>query len=220
MTQHLFKEIQKLKEMIVGLSTLVEERVYLAVRAVVDSDRVAAEKVINGDVDVDRTEVEVEEECLKILALHQPVAGDLRFIVAVMKLNNDLERIADLAVGVAHGSKTVMTSQNTTLKGLVSELGAKAKVMLKRSLDALVQIDAEEARRVLLLDDEIDQINRTIKGETVRAIKKDPDSTEQLLVFRTISRNMERICDHATNIAEDVIYLAEGEIVRHQKLDS
>jgi phosphate transport system protein len=217
MTRHFRHEVELLKKKLLALSSDVEERVNLALRAVLTQDQKVAQQLVDGDTEIDNQEVDVEEECLKILALHQPVAIDLRFIIAALKLNNDLERIADLAVSIANRSEAVAKLKVLPAHAEIKQLGEKVKSSVKRSLDALVEMDSGMAREVLAADDEIDALNRKLHKDLQAAIKADPEQLEGLMSLISISRNLERIGDHATNIAEDVIYMIEGEIVRHGK---
>jgi phosphate transport system protein len=165
-------------------------------------------------------EVEVEEECLKVLALHQPVATDLRFIVAILKINNDLERIGDLACNIASRARK-MASITTPAKAHIDFQGAETKVrtMLRKSLEALVNVDADLAKWVWAQDDQIDEINRSVHKQVIQALKRYPDEVERLILLLSVSRNLERIGDHSTNIAEDILYMIGGEIVRHSKVE-
>ena len=174
MTIHLQREIEKLKKDLLLICSIVEEQVEMAIRALLDRDTVLAQKVVSGDADVDRREIEVEEECLKTLALHQPVANDLRMLIAALKINNDLERIGDLAVNIAR--------------------------------------EAEAFAAEPPVDVPID-----VGGMIEAAIRSTPDRITALLKLMAVCRNLERIADRATNIAEDVIYMVEGKIVRHHK---
>ncbi|MEA2063093.1 MAG: phosphate signaling complex protein PhoU [Gemmatimonadota bacterium] len=216
MSLHLQKEVEKLKRKILSVSALVEESVYRAAIAVQEQDAALAEKVIEADFEIDQMEIEVEEDCLKILALHQPVAADLRFIVAVMKINNDLERIGDLAANIAERAVFTATQRKKDIPFDFTTMAAKAQLMLRKSLDALVNMDTAQAREVLPLDDEVDTINRQMFELVKKNVRKRKEDIELLLHLLMISRHLERIADHATNIAEDVIYMAEGEIVRHK----
>jgi phosphate transport system protein len=162
-------------------------------------------------------EIEVEEECLKILALYQPVAVDLRFIVAVLKLNNDLERIGDLSVNIAERAQTLTQTPRTEFNVKLSTMAEKSRNMLKKSIDALVNMDADLAREVCVSDDEVDQLNRDIFATVKTGIGEFPAELDCFLHILSVSRQLERIGDHATNIAEDVLYLISGEIVRHRK---
>jgi phosphate transport system protein len=175
-----------------------------------------AQSVIESDVDVDSEEVEIEEECLKLLALYQPVAVDLRFIVAVLKINNDLERIGDLAVNIAQRSLTLASQQPIEIGFDLSGMAEKARGMLRKSLDSLVKMDTSLAREVCAEDEEVDEMNRRMYDLVKKQVVKAPDRVQCLLQLLLVSRNLERIADLSTNIAEDVIYMVDGVIVRHR----
>jgi len=215
MAKHLQRENDNLKKKILTLGTIIEDAVRQATLAVERRDADLAQKIIDNDVKVDHMEVEIEEDCLKILALHQPVAIDLRFIIAVLKINNDLERIGDLAVNIAERALFVATQPETNISLDFSGMAKKAKIMLKGSLDALVELDSNIARKVCADDDEVDAINRDMYIKVQDSMRQRPDQIKLLIHLLSISRHLERIADHATNIAEDVIYMIEGEIVRH-----
>jgi phosphate transport system protein len=217
MAVHLEREIEKLKRNILSLSALVEESVRNAVKSIEDRDAELAEKVIEDDLRVDRAEIEVEEDCLKILALYQPVAIDLRFVIAVIKINNDLERIGDLSVNIAERAVDLAQQKRTSIPFDFTDMSHKAQTMLKKSLDALVNMDTTLAHDVRMSDDEVDAIHRRMYAEVENSIRRDPDRAESLIELMGVSQNLERIADHATNIAEDVIYMIDGEIVRHRK---
>jgi phosphate transport system protein len=219
MPLHLQKELGRLKKQILGLGAMVEERVRMATRAMEQRDTETAERILATDYEIDEREVEVEEECLKILALHQPVAVDLRFITAVVKINNDLERIGDEAVNIARCVAIISRKEPVDMLLEFAPMSEKTQAMLKSSLDALVNLDLDEAFRVLTLDDEVDRINSRIYDQVKERIGRTPDRVGTLINLMLISRYLERIADHATNIAEEVIYMIEGEIVRHGKWD-
>jgi phosphate transport system protein len=160
-------------------------------------------------------EVEVEEECLKVLALHQPVAVDLRFLIAAIKINNDLERIGDEAVNIAERVVTIAKEKRLEFTYDYALMAEKTEFMLEKSLDALVNLDLDLALKVCVFDDEVDNIQSNAYSEIKQAMNKHPDQVRYLINLLLISRHLERIADHATNIAEEVIYLVEGEIVRH-----
>jgi len=212
---HLEREIDQLKREVSSLSAHVEETVGKAVRAVTERDSGLARNVIEFDPKIDLMEVELEEECLKALALHQPVAHDLRFIITVLKVNNDLERIGDLAANIAEQAAFLAASRPIEIPYDLAGMATKVREMLRRSLDALMATDAAIARSVCQADDEVDAIDREMYPEVRAAIREHPDDMEALIRLLRVSQNLERIADHATNIAEDVIYLAEGEIIRH-----
>jgi phosphate transport system protein len=194
---------------------VVEEIVQKAIKALAGHDRELAQQVIANDDSINRLEVDLEEECLKVLALYQPVASDLRMIVAVLKINNDLERIADQAVNICERALAVIDSPHLVCPLELDLMAKKVIDMLEKSLDALVNTDPDLARRVLELDDEV----VTIHSQNYKAFKdyvrQNPETVDSVLRYLTVSRHLERIADLATNIAEDVIYLNEGEIVRH-----
>jgi phosphate transport system protein len=215
MSQHIHGEIEKLKRRVLSLSGVVESSLEKATAAVLRNDTDLADEVIAADEGVDEMEVEIEEECLKILALYQPVATDLRFVVAVLKLNNDLERVGDLAVNIAEQVQAVKTADPTVRPHVLPTMIDRVRDMFKQSLDALINLDADAARAVGAADDEVDDMHRGMFGYVVRAMKENPAHAEVLIHFLSISRYLERIADHATNIAEDVIYMTEGDIVRH-----
>jgi phosphate transport system protein len=219
MVMHLQREIERLKKDILHLSAVVEESAQRAVKALEERDGHLAKRVIENDYQIDRMEVEVEEECLKILALYQPVAIDLRYIVAILKINNDLERIGDLAVNIAERAAFLSTKERLDIPFDFSGMARKAQSMLRRSLDALIRMDANLARDVCASDDEVDAMNREMYVQVQKGIRQDPDRLERLIHVLSASRHLERIADHATNIAEDVIYMIEGEIVRHRAED-
>ncbi|MEA1946472.1 MAG: phosphate signaling complex protein PhoU [Thermodesulfobacteriota bacterium] len=217
MTKHFHRELEKLKKRILALGAMVEERVYMATKAIENRDSNLADKIIKSDYEIDEMEVDVEEECLKIMALYQPVAVDLRFITAVIKINNDLERIADEAVNIAQGVKYIAKGEKPHFDFDFYLMAEKTEAMLRKSLDALVNLDVDLAFKVCILDDEVDKINAEAHRKVKDVVKDNPDHVEYFINLLLISRHLERIADHATNIAEEVIYLIEGEIVRHGK---
>jgi len=215
MSLHLRREIDELKKKILGLGSMVEDNVRNAVQSVLDRDEAEAERIINTDTDVDMMEVEIEEDCLKILALHQPVAIDLRYIVSVLKINNDLERIGDLAANIAERGSFLATQSIVFEPMEISVMAEKAQDMLTWSLDSLINSDAQLARKVLQADDEVDDLNRVMHGKVRQKIRSDIEYLSIAPHVLDVSRHLERIADLATNIAEDVIYMIEGRIVRH-----
>jgi phosphate transport system protein len=216
MSTHFQRQIDKIKQMILWEGTLVEESVEAAIRAVKTRDVRLARQVIEGDNKIDEMEIDVEEECLHALALYQPVAFDLRFIVSVLKINGDLERIADKAVNIAQQACQLAEHPLPDVVPF-DFLGQSERVrsMLKRALDALVSVDAELAKSVRRTDDQVDVAHRELSREIKRALHEHPEQIDSLLNLLNLSRQLERIADHAVNIAEDVIYMAEGNILRH-----
>jgi phosphate transport system protein len=215
MERHLQREIDQLKRRLLALSAEVENDVRMAVRAVEDRETTLAETVLRRETQINATEVEVEEECLKILALYQPVAADLRYIIAVLKINQDLERIGDLAVHIAERGLFLCQQPRIDIPFRLGTMADKAQTMLKNVLDAFVNLDEAAARAVCAADDEIDSIHLEIFQQVKTAVTGNALLFEPLLQVLHISRHLERIADHATNIAEDLIYLIEGRIVRH-----
>jgi phosphate transport system protein len=215
MTKHFIRELEKMKKMILSLGAMAEERVHMASKAIKKNDVTIAEKIIKSDYELDEMEVEIEEECLKILALYQPVAIDLRFLIAMIKINNDLERIGDEAVNIAQRVEIIAKWDDPRMTFDYSEMAKKTEKMLKMSLDALVKMDTDAAFKVSILDDDVDDIKDTVYDVVKKAIDKHADRGGYLINLLLISRHLERIADHATNIAEEVIYMIEGEIIRH-----
>lgn len=217
MAMMLHNQIEMLKARILSLGALVEKHVHFAVEALVSCDSMLADQIIRDDDEINLMEVDLEEECLKILVLYQPVAIDLRYIVATLKINSELERVGDLAVNVAQRAKFLSAHARIEIPFDISEIGEKAQTMLKNSLDALVNLDAGLARQVLDADDEVDQLKADIHSSVVNAINQNSDRLECLIQILLAARHLERIADKATDIAEDVIYMAEGRIVRHNR---
>jgi phosphate transport system protein len=209
-------ELERLEKHLLTLTAVVEENVQQATRALTTRDVQLAQKVIAGDQQVNRMEVDLEEECLKVLALYQPVAHDLRLIVAVMKINNDLERIADNAVSISQRAVSLADFSNSAKNVLIlDKMTDQALDMLGKALDSLVNADVKLARVIIALDEEIDSLHARNYELFKDQVRRDPASVDYLLHYLVVSRNLERIADLATNIAEDVIYLNEGKIIRH-----
>jgi phosphate transport system protein len=216
MTVHMLRELDKLKKMILALSAMVEESVQQGVLALVKRDEPLARKVIDMGKQVNQLEVDLEEECLKILALHQPVAADLRFIVAVLKINNDLERINDLAGNLASRSLELMNDVKIEPPFNVVEMSSAVEDILRKSLDSLVNLDERLAKKAIQLDDRVDKLHKNSFDMVKGQISQQPEHIDGLISYLSISRYLERIADLATNVAEDVIYLVDGRIVRHK----
>ncbi len=212
------KQIEKIKRMILAEGALVEQALQRAVRAVEQRDPELAEQVVQQDMQIDLAEIDVEEECLATLALHQPVAHDLRFIVSVLKINSELERIGDLASNIASQALVLCELPEIEIGPFgLPEMAQQAQRMVKQSLDALVQVDEGLADGVRTMDDLVDDKHREVYTIVERSIRGDVDQLPQLIRIQNIARQIERLADHAVNIAKDVIYLARGEIVRHRR---
>jgi len=216
MSLHFIREMKRLNKHLIELSDIVEEQVGQAIHAITDLDKLPAQTVIDEDSGVDRAEIEMEEDCLKLLALHQPVANDLRLIISVLKINSDLERIGDHAVIIAEEAITLASLPNVDVPEQLFELSAQARMMLKKSMLAFVESDLEVAKNVLKLGQNIRQLAENIYRGQVESIKATPQETEQRLSILKVCRQLQRIADHATNIAEDIIFLMSGDIIRHK----
>jgi len=216
MPKHFERELERLKRSLLTLAAKVEERLRMAIKAIETRDGNLADLVIDADHEIDEMEVDIEEECLKVLALHQPVAIDLRFIIAVIKINNELERIGDLAVNIAERAAFLASQRKLDILFDFPGMAEKAQSMVKRSLDALVNMDSKLAWEVCASDDEVDAMNREMFIQVQNSMRKNMSRMECLIHLLSASRHLERIADHATNIAQDVVYMIEGEIVRHK----
>jgi phosphate transport system protein len=217
MTRHFQRQIDRLKEQILVMGGMVEKSVDEALRAIESRNVELAKKVIANDDEIDRMDVEIEEECLHTLALYNPVASDVRYVVAVLTINKDLERIGDLATSLAE--EAIFLADDPPIQQApfdIMDEGRRVRTMLKNCLDALVNRDASLARKVLKADDEVDRIHREMYRGVKEAIRQNPLETGRFIEMLNTSRQLERIADHAVNIAEDVIYVVEGRIVRHR----
>jgi phosphate transport system protein len=213
--RHLDREIDNLKKKLLTLSALVEENARRALLAVESGDVSLAVTAIESDFQIDLMEVEIEEDCLKTLALYQPVAVDLRFLVAAVKINATLERIGDVAVNIAERAVAMAEGERPAVAFDVAGMADKAQAMISQSLDALVNGDTLTARGVLAADDEVDDLDAVFCDLLLAEIREHPSQVDGLLALQQVSRFIERLADHATSIAEDVIYMVEGEIPRH-----
>jgi phosphate transport system protein len=216
MSKHLQRDLDNLQRDLLQLAASVEDAIHKAIRSLQKRDVDLAEEVIQGDNQIDSDESHVEEECLKILALHQPVAVDLRRIASALKINAELERMADLAEDIAERAEHLATLPGIPMPAKLQRMTDLTTSMVRQSLDSFVHLDARLARTVCRLDDEVDRCNRQIIDELIEAMKSDPEIVEPGLSLFSATRHLERIADHATNIAEDVVYLVEGEIIRHR----
>jgi len=217
MTEHMHKELTRLEQRLLSLSALVQENIQKSVRAFENHDPPLAKEVIEGDNEVDQIEVGIEEDCLKMLALYQPVAIDLRYIVAALKINNDLERVGDLAANIADSAIVISDHPGIEFPFDFNEYAERTLDMLRRAINAFIHFDLEEAGIINKLDDEIDEKNRQAQETVSKVICHDPDHDVAYLHILRVSRCLERVGDHATNIAEDIIYLLQGEIIRHKR---
>jgi phosphate transport system protein len=215
MSIHLNRDLENLQRRILSLASAVEQTVEEAMRALFDRDIELANTSIAADTPIDMEENEIEEHCLKILALHQPVAIDLRRVAAILKINSDLERMADLAGNIAERAVALAHGPEVPVPPLFRQMTDLTNTMVRDSLDAFVKLDAALAKRICRMDDEVDRYNREIIKQVSQYMRESPDHVDAGLHLFSAARQLERIADHATNIAEDVVYLVEGHIIRH-----
>jgi len=215
MVKILDKELQEVKDKLLQIGALVEAQLERSVRSLVDRDNMLAASVIDGDHEVNRLEVEIDEDCIRLLALRHPEAGDLRFVTTAMKIVTDIERMGDLAVDISE--RALELNDEPILKPYIDipRMALAARRMLKDALDAFVNRDSELARKVTTADDFVDDLNHQIFRELLTYMLEDPKTVSRAIRISYISKYLERIADHATNIAEMVVYLVEGKIIRH-----
>jgi phosphate transport system protein len=216
MSIHLIRDLESLHRLLLSMCGRVEDMIHAAVEILHRPDATRAEEITRRDDEIDRLDVDIEEECLKLLALHQPVAIDLRRITTVMKISAELERVADLGVSIAERAMGIIRSPELTVPDTLKEMSRQALSMLHASIDAYVHLDVRSAREVCQSDDSVDQLNREIITELTELMRARPDLLEPAIHLFSAARQVERIADHATNIAEDVVYLVHGEIIRHR----
>ncbi len=216
MVKRLEWELDAIKRKLLLLSAMVEGNLGKAITALKHRDEKLAKHLKELDHEVDLAEVALEEECLKVLALHQPVAIDMRFLIGVLKINNDLERVGDLAVNISRRAAVISKMDPIEAPFDFEEMAKKARTILRRALDSMIDRDGELARETVGLDDELDAINRQTYRQVYDCIRKDPNNVEVLIHYLSVSRHLEHIGDYAVNIAEDVIYMIDGTIIRHQ----
>jgi phosphate transport system protein len=216
MSKHLQSDLERLRRDLFHLSSLVVHSMDKAILALMSQHRDIADEVIEEDDEIDRREVEIEEDCLKALALHQPVAGDLRFIITAMKVNNDLERMGDMAVNIAERVRSLSAFERSEIDLNFRALTADVGNMVQMSLDALADNDTEKAYAVIERDDAVDFATHAMFDILLDYMKKDVDNIERAIHLLSASRHLERIADLATNIAQDVVYMVNGELIRHR----
>jgi phosphate transport system protein len=217
MSRHFLDDLERLKREILDMGAMVESAVSKALTALLERRPELAEEVIASDSELDEKEVIIEVEATKMLALHQPVASDLRFLITVLKVNNDLERAGDLAANIAERALYLSVRPPIAVPSLLQRLADCSREMLRESLDAFVNLDTDLARSVRARDDEVDEFNRQMFRELERLMRQDPDTIERAIQVLSCSRHMERIADLATNVAEDVVYMVEGAVIRHRR---
>lgn len=213
--RHFIEELEQLKTKLLEMSALVESAIQRSISSVIQKDRDAAEEVFRNEARINAIEIEIDEFAINLLALQQPMAADLRLIVAALKINTDLERMGDLSVNIAHRATSLM--EEPVIKPMIDipHIAGLVQSMVRKSLDAFVTRDAELARSVLASDDAVDSLRTACYHELVSFMEKDPQNISQALDLLAVTRNLERIADHSTNIAEDVLFLVKGVDVRH-----
>lgn len=216
MSKHLHRDMDQIRVQLLDLFGAVEQMIENAVRALCERQIELANEVLRNDDYVDQQEVRIEEECLKVLALHQPVASNLRIVATMIKINSDLERIADLACNIAERAISLSRYSLFPIPDELPEMATETTEMLRHALDAFVNMDPALAESVIPMDDRIDAKNRIVIAELIDQMKESPDHVEPALHCFSGTRHIERIADLAENIAEDVIYIVQGNIVRHQ----
>ena len=216
MERHFDEELKDLHKDILKMAVMAQEAIYKSIEALKNRDKAEAEEVISSDDRIDQIELTIDEKCVDLIARHQPMAGDLRFLATSMKINADLERIADLAVDIAQ--RVLEIVDKPMLKPLIDipKLSTIAQNMVRDAIDAFVKKDVGLARKVVLSDPEADKLRNAVQEELISDyMAKDPKTADRAVPLLLIARHLERICDHTTNIAEDVIYMVEGKVVKH-----
>jgi phosphate transport system protein len=215
MFRHFEEELDHLRNLLLEMSGLVEDSVYRSIQSLMEKDEEAAQQVLQNEARINRMEIQIDELATSLLARVQPMATDLRFITAAMKINNDLERMGDISVNIVRRTLALMREPMPQEFADIPHMAALAQSMIRKSLDAFVRKDAELARTVLTSDDVIDQLRDSVYEELVSLMERDPTTVRQSINLMFIARALERLADHATNICEDVLFLVEGVEVRH-----
>ena len=216
MTVHLQRDLDSLKKDIVHLGSLVQNSTQSVIEFLGTKSEQQLQEVLEYEDRINELEVDIEEHCLKVLALHQPVAIDLRFIIVIMKVNNDLERMGDQAVNISHRVKSLMDGPELPISLPIDEMTIAVQKMVSLSLEALVSQDPAIARNVVDMDDIVDDLNAQTYDLIRETIQANPSLVNSAMSMATISSNLERIGDLCTNIAEEVIFMVEGQVIRHQ----
>jgi phosphate transport system protein len=216
MERHFDEELKELHKELLKMAVMAQESIYKSIEALKNRDKQKAQEVIDSDDKIDELELAIDERCIELIVRHQPMAGDLRFITTGMKINTDLERIADLAVDISQ--RVLELVDKPILKPLVDipKLSNLAQNMIRDAIDAFINRDIELAKRVVLSDEEADRLRNFVQEELINDyMAKDPHTSPRAVPLLLIARHLERICDHTTNIAEDIIYMVEGKVVKH-----
>lgn len=216
MSIHMQRDLESLHRDILHMCSQVEEMIHRAVSGLRSPAIDLADELAEADDLIDRMDVQIENECLKVLALHQPVATDLRRISTVLKISGELERVADLAVHIAERGAGLVGHTELIVSDRLQDMSRLALDMLHRSIDCYVELDSREARTLIQLDDEVDRLNAEIIADLQDVMRSSPALVEPALQLFSATRHIERVADHATNIAEDVVFMVEGIIIRHR----
>lgn len=217
--RHFEQELEQLKGKLLEMSALVESAIYRSVQGVVDKNQELAEQVLKNEARVNQLEIEIDDRAISLLALQAPLAADLRLVTAAIKINNDLERMGDLSVSIAQSALALMKEPMIRPLIDIPHIAGLAQSMVRKALDAFVNRDTELARSVLASDDAVDNMRTASYHELISFMEKNPQQISQALYLLSTVRNLERIADHATNIAEDVLFLVKGVDVRHHNED-
>ena len=215
MERHFQRELESIKTTLIKMGSVVEENFAFAIQSVLEHNNSLAQHVLDTDNRVDSLEIEIDNAIIDLLALQQPVASDLRFIIAAQKINNDLERIGDHAVNIAESALTLHKFKKPESLLEIPKMSASTKLMLRHALDSFILLDPHMAQSVLETDDQIDELNRTMVSEVIELLKSDKRSVEIDMELIRISRNLERVADMTTNIAEEVIFHTQARVVKH-----
>ena len=213
--RHFVEELERLKAQLLEMSSLVESAIYRSITAVVQKDEALAREVLTNEARINQIEIDIDDQCVSLLALQQPMAADLRLIIASLKINTDLERMGDLAVNIAQRALDLLDEPVVKPMVDIPHIAALVQSMVRKSLDSFVSRDDDLARSVLASDDAVDNLHRATFHELISFMEQDPRNIRQSISLLSVVRNLERIADHATNIAEDVLFLAKGIDVRH-----
>ena len=216
MTKHFFDALELLKRDLLTMGGLVETSLTQATRAFLEPDGSVVDEIIDGDAEINALELRIEEECLKLMALYGPTAKDLRFVVAVFKITNDLERIGDLAANIAERARGLVDEGSGPITRELREMSDRVRGMVRQALDSFVALDSNSAKEVLKADDRVDEMLRDAYEGQSEAVDKGLADFKGAVRVLSFAKHLERVADHATNIAEDVIYLASGDVVKHQ----
>lgn len=215
MQRHFVEELNDLKTRLIRMGSLAEQAIADAITSLLERRADLAEQIIARDTQINELEVQIDDAVVDLLALQQPVATDLRFIVAALKINTAIERIGDHAVNIAESARVYAAAENIRMQPRITRMADIAKTMLRNVIDGFIHNDPTLCRAVLRGDDEIDELNKSVLRDLVESIRSDPKTLEQALELMRVSRNLERVADLATNIAEDVIFMAEAHVVKH-----